>query len=716
MKKYIIYIIIVSLFTTSFISVNAQRSLRYKDVYKITKTKSKEEAYMALKEFQYLNPLHANAYFQLAKITQYYSKQFDPLLYPNLVSYFTYETNNYYGLAKHYINEKEIRRNREYYEGVPILDGAKKLSLIDVQQYIDKNIEENKEYERNFKLITHFFQRAAYFYENCIQNFRNINLSQTKIKDIYLMADNNLMRKLDTLKSDFDSTLYFITEYQNALTNYPIKNYHPEYSLKDINTYRLEGLTNVSFLYNQFYIWNFGKWIKDFKFILENEISPLRKEIELANKKLNIALNTLLKLNTHSDSLKFYSTSNSLLNKISKYDFDSPVVTLFKYKKSKEDFLISYHISLLDIDFNNQDLKQTQQAKTLDKLIDNYAEMQKQLKITENKSSIKAINKYKIFFDKNYKGSSHLKNHFQKEKDENNNYLQKALSNYHTIFERYNNRFFYQNKYASFNSDSIALFNNQTDSLAKFISQNFLKWKNTQIVSGYINSNNKNTKVGFVSAIYKDKAVWTRSIKSNTKTNISVPATILGENKIYVVGQSNTKSSFLSYDGSGNETVLFEKDSLKTILKLNYDDIAQNFTVISGKKDSLQIQKLNILGENIWENPLRLNFTGKYINLLKFGDKYILILNAQGRFKISDKNIDFQKGTKQEISLIIFNDKRELVKIKALELGQNAQAIYSVKLNSAYFNITGHYGEADSKQSRKFYLLLDSELNSIKNY
>jgi len=219
-----------------------------------------------------------------------------------------------------------------------------------------------------------------------------------------------------------------------------------------------------------------------------------------------------------------------------------------------------------------------------------------------------------------------------------------------------------------------------------------------------------------VSAIYNGNTVWTKSIKSKTKTDISVPVTILGENKIYVVGQSNTKSTFLSYNGSGKETVLFEKDSLKTILKLDYDDIAQDFTVMSGKTDSLQIQKLNILGENIWEKPLQLNFMGKYINLLKFGDKYILVLNAQGRFKITDKNIQFQKGTKQEISLIIFNDKGELIKAKALALGQNAQAINSVKLNSAYFNIIGQYGESGSNQSRNFYLLLDNELNSIKNY
>ncbi len=694
----------------------AQRPLKYKEVYQILKTKSKEEAYMSLQEFQHQNPQHANVYFQLGKITEYYSKLFDPMIYPSLVEYFTYETKNYLGLAKHYINDKEVRKNRNYYEKVKILDGAKKISLIDVQHDIDQRISDNKKYAENVKLISFYFQRSTYFYKKCIQNFREINLSEPKIKDLYLMADDSLKSKLKYLKADFDSTLYYITEYQNALTNYPLKNYHPEYTLKPIETFRLEGLTNVSFLYNLFYIWDFGKWVNDFNKVVEKEIVPLRAKINTANNNLDIALKTTLKLASHSDSLQMYHPADALLNQISKYDFASPIVALFQYKKTKIDFLLTANNSLLDKEIYNPEIPELASVKKFNELVNQYAELNQKLKDIERLSSSKELEKYNNFIIKNFQNFQGFKNYLNKEGVENEKLIQGISENYKILIQRLDTRYFYQNKYIPFAKDSIPLFYNTSDSTAKFVADCFVTWKNTQIVGGIINSEKSSQKFGFVAALYKGKTVWTKSLKSGRKESIHTQCVTLGDNIIYAIGQTAEKAYFVSYDVDGKATNLFEKGFSGKILHFSYDDIAQSFLLISQSvtSDSLQIQRLGLVGEDLWETPLNIPFKGTFVNSTKFGNEYYVLVNAQGAYFLKDNQFEFRMGNKWQPTILVFNNEGKAIKVKSLELGTNVIAQKIQKLNSALLDIIGYYGSLDNKENRVFYFLLDKDLNTLK--
>ncbi|MCK5535239.1 MAG: hypothetical protein KAI79_00355 [Bacteroidales bacterium] len=719
MKQYIIILLI------TFFSINtavAQRQLKYKEVYEILKTKTMEESFMALKEFQYFNPSHANAYYQLGKITQHYSKRFDPMIYPDLVSYFTKETDNYLGLAKYYLEQKGKLSNKDavYFEGVAIIDGSKKLGFVDVIHDVEKRREANVKYQKNVEIISNYFKKSTFFYDKCIQNFRKILITQSKIKDLYLNTNDSLVNSMEDLKDDFDSTLYYLTEYQNALTNYPIKNYKPEYVLKKIETYRLEGLTNVSFLYNMFYVWNFGKWVKEYKEVMESDIYPLREKMITADEQLNKAVSLVINTKNNVDSIEVYIPADALLNEISKYDFESPIVSLYAYKIAKIDFLKAGKSHLLDPSIERKSYDMVDLSSHFKKVSDLKTKLDKQLDAFNQVSKSAALNKYADFVEKQYKSMNNYKKLADDYFSEDASIMKGFLDNYMQIVLNMQNRKFYDNKYVAFNKDSIALYFNQPDSTTKFVSTDFVKGNKNIIIGGYIIPEKLPNKVGFIAAVKDSVTLWTRSIKPNNDADMKASKVIFGDDNIYAAAQTSDKLFMLNYNITGDVTSLFDKKINQKVQHLFFDDIAEQFLVVAKNDeggalgDTLYVNTWGKLGEVVWEEPVTINFKGDVVNVLSFGDKFFIVINAKGIFGIVDNKFLFQEKTNSQISILAISKEGKPIKVKDFNLTRDVIAIDAVKINSAVFSIIGQYGKSIKKRNKPLYMLIDSDLFSLK--
>ncbi len=697
----------------------AQSSLKYKDVYDAIGTKSSEETFMILKEFQFYNPDHPNVYYQLGRITEMFSKRFDPMLYPNLVNYFTRETKNYYGLAKFYLEQKGKVSNKDavYYQDVQVVDGSKKPGYEDIIMDIDKRILANDEYQNNVLIITHYFKKSAYFYDNCIQNFRQILNNQSKVKDLYLFTDKKLLDKLEQLRMDFDSTKYFLTHYQNALINYPIKNYKPEYVLKNIETYRLEGLTSVSFLYNSFYLWDFGKWVNEYKEVINREIYPLRKKMIEADANLNKAVDEIINAKQRVDSIQFYAPQVSVLNEMSKYDFESPVVALFDYKSSKIDFLKAGKSYYLDpvISFKEYDLTDIGvQAK---KVSDLKTILDKKLNVFSATVKTVGIEKYMDLIENQYKN----KENFVAQTENNNKqdalFLNRFLNNYIQILLNIKSRYYLKNSYAQFEKDSIAMFQNAADSSAKFVSSTFLETPKFQFVGGKIKPENQPNDAGFVAYIKNNKAAWVRSIKSEG-AHVNVSGILLNEQNIFVAAQSDKELIVTQLSGSGDQKEMFRVPCNGKITHFLYDDIAQVFTVLTQNKsanaNNIALRRISLDGKDIWADSFSVSFDGEIVDLLFFGDKMFLIANSNGFFGAIDGKIQYQTGQKMQISVISVNIDGKALKVKEFQLPSDVFAIHARKLNSATFTIIGQYGKNFQARNTPVFIMLDEELSTLK--
>ena len=423
-------------------AVVAQKNLRYKNVYKTVLENTREEAYSMLLIFQKQDPFFPNTYFQLGLIAEYWSKDYDALTNIRDVRFFIYNTKLYFGLAKSKIDDKEVRKNDEYYVNTERFKGIDKLKFEDVNFFINDQLDANTIYEKNVEIIINYYNSSINHYNNCIKIFKEINSNNRKIKDIYMTADKDFLSKLDELKNSFDSTIYNLQNYQTAIKNYPIKEHRQKYKLYKIKTYRLHGLTNSNFLDEEIHLWDFGTWVKDLKTVLNSDIERLRRDIDLANNKLDKRINTAEK-STYKNDFKNYVVDEKLINRIGKYDYNSLMVPLFKYKVAKLDFYIKSKNPINNVLDTTVNYTILQKGKYYNELV----------KKKQFADSLKAdfysrinsydINKYKTFFELNYDGELGLKSAFERESIELNLELNKAYDSFKKFLIK---KLLYQNR------------------------------------------------------------------------------------------------------------------------------------------------------------------------------------------------------------------------------------------------------------------------------
>ena len=281
------YFVIAFLLLNQLQFAYGQKNLKYKDVYKAIMEKEKEEIYSLLLVYQKQDPYFANVYFQLGIISQYWSKDYDALTNLKEVEFFIYNTGLYFGLADSKIETKEIRKNDKYYRNINRLNAFEKLEVEEVKAFINEQIVANAEYKKNVYVVTDLFNASINHYNKCINIFKNINKKNNKIKDIYMTGGPDFIKQLNELESSFDSTIYYLQNYQTAIKNYPIKEYNQKYKLLPIETYRLHGLTGSDFLKDEIPIWDYSTSVKNVRKVLDSDINSIRKEITKADNLLN---------------------------------------------------------------------------------------------------------------------------------------------------------------------------------------------------------------------------------------------------------------------------------------------------------------------------------------------------------------------------------------------------------------------------------------------
>ncbi len=332
-------IISLSLLLTFNLSFAGSR-IKYDDVYKTVLSGDKDKAYTLLLAYQRQNPDFANTYFQLGIIAKEWAKSFNPYKEFEITKLFIYNTKLYFNLAKRYIKD-EKNRNRSYYKNAPIIPKGKKLQISDINDYIDSQVEDITDYENNVVKIINFYNKSSDFYNECVGNFMNINTNNKKIKTIYLNDEPELLSKMQKLENDFDSTLIYFKLYKDALKKYPLHLYNQSYKLKDIVTYRLDGLTYSDFLQNDITLWNYKKWVNDVREMKKTAIKDIRTDIFNQNKEINDKINGLLN-GEYSDNYRKFKIDRKFIYKIEKFDNNSLLVKLFKLNETKINFLIEF--------------------------------------------------------------------------------------------------------------------------------------------------------------------------------------------------------------------------------------------------------------------------------------------------------------------------------------------------------------------------------------
>ncbi|MEN8119018.1 MAG: hypothetical protein ABFS35_01665 [Bacteroidota bacterium] len=707
-KKYfiIIFLILISFFVINPVII-AQRNLRYKDVYKAVVEKSREEAYSILLIYQKQDPYFPNPYFQLGLIAKYWSKDYDALTDIKDVNFFIYNTNLYFGLAKAKIDEKEIRKNDDYYKNASSFNELEKLNFEDVKSYINEQIAANNEYKRNVEIVTNYYNSSIDHYNYCIKVFKEINQDNLKIKDIYMTADEEFIKKLDDLENSFDSTIYYLQNYQTAIKNYPIKEHNQKYQLYPIETYRLQGLTSSDFLKDKIHLWDYGTWVKDFKLILNTDIKQLRGDVGRANKDLDKHLKSITNSNKYKTDFKKYKVDEKLINRIGKYDYNSLLVSLFRYKEAKQEFLAKSKDPVNDALDTSNIFSMFQKAKFYDDLVKskNLADsMNADFQIRINSYD---VNKYKQFFKDNYSGETGLKNYTQTESAFLNSELDSAFYNFRNYLLR---DMLHENKIVTlpYRKNNIEL---------KIVNQLFTEAKPGKFhITAYSKDNSGNYyATGFIKQ--RNPGVSAFVLKTTKLDNIEWL-------KVYPIGKtSNDFGSFIQATENGCELLVTSirgpeiknhvfrmgldgkqasKKEVKTGLiprYFNYDEINENYLIAF---KGLNVNEFENLSDNLIINEYDgttltvkwstvLNLKGSLVNIIKMNESFFVFTNftkfASGSNIISSKA--GVQNTETNSLLFILNNFGEVQKTVPYLSESSFFIAKAIKINSNTINMVG---------------------------
>ena len=186
------------------------QALRYKDVFASLKTSKDFEVYQLLMAFHEQEPRHANTYYQLGIINQRWMRQYDPILKSGLVKSNIDNAKLYLSLCLRFLDDKEARKNEEYYQNVKPAEGKKGIELADIVKDILDRIHDVEQFDNHIKNIDYNYIGCVKSYNLCIRTFNEINQKNSRLKDLYFIKDTSLTRELGTLKNQFDSTIFYL--------------------------------------------------------------------------------------------------------------------------------------------------------------------------------------------------------------------------------------------------------------------------------------------------------------------------------------------------------------------------------------------------------------------------------------------------------------------------------------------------------------------------
>jgi len=741
MQKIVIYIFTIYIIGFICKDANAQRKIKYKDVYDMVLTGNQQKAYSLLLEYQKQDPEFINTYLQLGIISFDWAKNYDPLTDIELVDLFVYNTKLYYGLAKGKLqaDDKDIKKNKDYYMNVEILKQIDKIEFQDAVTYIDSKVEEIKKHDKNVHEIAGNFYSSVEYYNTCVDIYMDINLNNNKLKNIYLYPTEDLNIKIKKIVSAFDSSMFFFEKYKNAIKNYPIKNYNQVMEIKPIETFRLEGLTNSNFLEDTILIWDYKTWAQKLETILNTDINDLRKSIISTNKEINDKEVLLKKLTTFSDDLTNYYLDNKLIFKIEKFDYNSIISSLLNFRTSKIDFLV--HSQKI---FNNPfdtiyKIQVSKKAKMYYQSVLKYYESDSLLEILNQRTNQKNVIKYESFLTVNYNGLSGLQNYYTTEKKELKTILSENFNNLKKaeFYENYN--FTEDSLSLEYLKSKIPFFINNPKFSTEIVKQNYttatkIDQNNDFYVTGYTLSAT-GSQAYIAKTDKKSQILWFKSV-SSLPNNYEFGTFIepLEKGCFYTVhSQYNgkTKNTLYKFNETGTQISKLDLTENKFPRYIKFDQINESiviaykgteFNTINDLTDSLIIEKINLQTQKS-EWKVTLNITGNLFEILKIDTTYYVFCNFNSYKDLTGKSIISKAGTNELNKNIVIIKIGENGKILGYYPYFSTKAFFgikAIKISNEVLNIMAIEGIQKEINSTKIletssliYILIDQDIKQI---
>jgi hypothetical protein len=401
---------------------------KYVEIYNQLKTLNDPEAIQLLYQYQGATTsrsfVNVNGYYMLGVLSQRMMHTYDPFLQLNNVSQSASDAKTCLGLALHYLTEKEVKENGKFY--APYL--VEQVSLEAIKEDINERLKDVASF------VTYFAQNQRYLnsgirqYNTCLDFFGRINQQNSRLYDLYFLANDELLGNLKELEQNFNAVMESLDSLKASLDAYNMSGYHIDYKLEPVQIHRLHGLTPANFLAVGAQVWDYASWVRDFRKMLNTDVAYLYREAAAISDTAALYISRLQEGRLNSVPAE-YALNPLVVNKIYRYDVNTAVAPLLKYQEWKVRFM--YHQA------NNSWRKNLFSPNDFAPYSGYYFDLvtkkmsaDSMLALARRNARPDAVAKYRRFFDKYYGGNSGLQRYLEQEQSVGNTMLQAALVAY----------------------------------------------------------------------------------------------------------------------------------------------------------------------------------------------------------------------------------------------------------------------------------------------
>lgn len=311
------------------------QKVKYKDLYELLRTKQYETAEPFLKRYLTENDDNPNAFLFMGIIYQEKAAKEDFLKQTEGELTEIDSSIYFFTKATATIDDREIRKNKEYYEAYNRRDlrtGEYGVSLSDVQFDLQKRLESLKERSDLVKNAKRFFVAMQLNYDSAQKIYATLQGIAPNEMKFYLRADDGTLLALETLSMRGDSAVQSFNAYKGKAAGLGHAAYNQMLDLVPISNFAQDGTTSADFYQDDLKLWDYKKFADNAHKTIQDEIQPMEKNLL----EYDIEINKLReKLTTDSVSVKNDLTKlidKLFIAQLKKYDPDPMPVDLFALK------------------------------------------------------------------------------------------------------------------------------------------------------------------------------------------------------------------------------------------------------------------------------------------------------------------------------------------------------------------------------------------------
>ncbi|WP_436515131.1 hypothetical protein [Ekhidna sp. To15] len=601
MKRIITAILLLSFGLTCFAQTGA-----FKKLLSDRSNMDKEVFYDQLLQFQKSNVEFSNVYYQIAKVEQDIFASLDPIVDRIASRQRIYNAKTSFGLAKNYLDPKEVSRFPEWYD-VPDTVAKDSVSIIGVRK-IEKSHENSENYAVYYEELIENYDNAVYHYLKAREGFIAINTSADNLRQLFLKADDSLKTAVSAVGVSFDSSMYYIDIYRDIYQKLPYKKKRKvNINRRKIDHFRMNGITPANFLADDIDVWDYKQWSDRFLNLLKVEVDGLQDEIKNA---YNFFVSTNDKMingdeciQAQLDDLKF----QRIINLITKYDNESVLIDIFQYLISKLDYGNKYvyekNCNVLDVPPTDDYLSRKariyqnmftsfQKADSLDEAITTSGHRQET---------------FQWFFDELMPGENGSQTFAEEQEAENYSSFKMELTG--LMNKLGEQRFRTDTLSECFSADSVFLIPGALEE-GNFCAKRKL-WLSDSLELFLGIQDDKNQLIGAMPSGEDYQKLWEIAPYKNSEISYFK---IVGDST-YLIGGQSSKGWLSQISSSGVEyftAILKSTDPIKNVVVNQLQGIA---TVIQGSNKSYTISKVNFNGKVVSTSKFEL--PGEYVGMFR---------------------------------------------------------------------------------------------------